>query len=156
MATSGKTTNSKPTSSSSDRRLAPRRGTTTPSRRSEASGSQRLVKRVQAILPRAKRNAKPSPAESLAAALERAAGAATARAPLSKGRLGIVGGETGDVSGQTSTQPWPERAARYLSNAGDEPGAGDTHQTLESIANPSATTGGDRGDPQGPASSAAA
>ena len=141
MATSGKTKNSKPTSSSSERRLAPRRGTTTPSRRSEASGSHRLVRRVQAILPRAKRNSKPSPAESLATALERAAGGATARAPLSKRRLGIVGGETGDVTvAKRRRNLGPNEPPATSPTQATNPGAGDTHRP----SRPSPTLGNHR------------
>jgi hypothetical protein len=152
MATSAKIIKSKPpTISNREWRLAPRRGTATPSRRSEPSGSPGLVRRVRAILSGAKRNANPSPAESLAAALERAAGGATARAALTKDRLGIVGGGAGAVTAaETSTQPRPERAARYLVSAGDDPGVGDTRQSLETIAEPSATAGGNHGDSQGP------
>ena len=99
MATSPKTRTSKPaTSSNSVLPLAVRRGTTTPSRRPAPSDSRRLVARVLAILPGAKRTAKPSPAESLAAALERATGEATACAPLTKGRLGTPVGGDGAVT----------------------------------------------------------
>ena len=152
MATSAKTTKSKPpTSSNSVRRLAPRRGTTTPSRRSEPSGSQMLVRRVQAILPGAKRNAKPSPAESLAAALERPAGGGPARAPLTKGRLGIVGAGAGAVTAaKRRYNHGPNELSATSSAQATKPGAGDTRQSLETIADPSATTGGNHGDSQGP------
>ena len=157
MATSGKSTNSKPTSSSSERRLAPaaRHHNPEPPIRGVRSTEARQTSAGDS--PRAKRNAKPSPAESLAAALERAAGGATARAPLSKGRLGIVGGETGDVTvAKRRRNLGPNEPPATSPTQATNPGAGDTHQTLETIANPTATTGGDRGDPQGPDSSAAA
>jgi hypothetical protein len=152
MATSAKTTKSKPpTSGNSMRRLAPRRGTTTPSRRSEPSGSQRLVRRVQAILPGAKRNAKPSPAQSLAAALERATGGATARVPLAKSRLGTLVGGAGAVTAAKHRHNIGLRELPAGSSAqATNPGAEDTRQSPETIADASATTGGDHGDSQGP------
>ena len=144
MATSAQSRNSKPpTSSNSVHRLARRRGTTTPNRRSAPWGSQSLVRRVQAILPGAKRNAKPTPAESLAAALERATGGATARGPLSKGTLGILVGGAGGV---TAAKPRHKIGSNELAAASSAqtttPGAGDTPQRLETIADPSATKGG--------------
>jgi hypothetical protein len=152
MATSAKTTKSKlPTSSNSGRRPAPRRGTTTPSRRSEPSSPRRLVRRVQAILSGAKRNAKPNPAESLAAGLERAAGGATAVAPLTKGKLGIVGGGAGAVTGaKRRCNLGPNELPATSSAQATNPGAGDTRQSPDTIADPSATTGGNHGDSQGP------
>lgn len=152
MATTAKSTKSKPpTSSNSVRRLAPRRGTTSPSRRSEPSASQRLVRRVQAILPGTKRNAKPSPAESLAAALERAAGGATARAPLAEGRLGSVGGGADAVTAaERRYSIGPNELPPSSSAHATSPGAGDTRQSLETISDPSATTGENHGDSQGP------
>lgn len=152
MATSAKTTKSKPPiSSNSERRLAGRRGTTTPSRGSEPSGSQRLVRRVQAILPGAKRNAKPSPAEPLDAAFERAAGGATAGAPLTEGRLGIVlGGAGAVISAKRRYNLGPNELPVTSLAQATNLGAGDTRHSLETIADPSATTGGNHGDSQGP------
>jgi hypothetical protein len=152
VATSAKTTKSKPpTGGNSMRRLASRRGNTAPSRRSEPSGSQRLVRRVQAILPGTKRNAKPSPAQSLAAALDRATGGATARVPVAKSRLGILVGGAGAVTAAKRRHNRGPHELSALSSAQvTNPGAGDTRQSPETIADPSATTGGDHGDSQGP------
>jgi hypothetical protein len=151
MATSAKTTKSKPpTSSNSVRRLAPWRGTTAPSPRSEPSGSQGLVRRVQAILAGVKRNAQPSPAESPAAALERAVGGATARVPRTKGRLGIVRGGGAITGAKHRRNLGPNELSAPSSARATNPGAGDPDQSRETIADPSATTGGDHGDSQGP------
>lgn len=152
MATSAKPRTSKPaTSNDSVLRPAARRGTTTPSRRSESSGSQSLVRRVQANLPAAKRHAMPNPAESLAAALARATGEATARGPLTKDRLGILVAGAGAVTAATrqyniGSNELPVTYSDHATNSG----AGDTRRRRETIAGPSATTGGDHGDSQGP------
>jgi hypothetical protein len=156
MATSPKTRTSKPpTSSNSVLPLALRRGTTTANRRSAPSGSRRLVARVQAILPGAKRPAKPSPAESLAAALERATGDATARASLTKGRLGTLVRGDGVVTAANRHTVVPDELPATSSLRATNHSAGDTRHSLETIADPSATTGGDHGDSQGPDPAAA-
>jgi hypothetical protein len=152
MATSAQSTKSKPPSSgNSVHWFAPRRGTTTPNRRSAPSGSQSLVRRVQAILPGAKRAAKPNPAESLAAALERATSGATVRMPLSKGTLGILVGRAGAVTAakprhKIGSNELPATSSAHATNTG----ARDIPQRLETIDDRSATKGGDHGDPQGP------
>jgi hypothetical protein len=152
MATSPKTRTSKPaTSSNSVLPLAVRRGTTTPSRRPAPSDSRRLVARVQAILPGAKRTAKPSPAESLAAALERATGEATACAPLTKGRLGTpVGGDGAVTAAKRRHTIALHKLPSTSSSQATNPSAGDNRHNLETIADPSATTGGNHGYSQGP------
>jgi hypothetical protein len=157
MATSAKTGKRKPaTSSYSVRRLAPRRATTTPSRRSAPSDSQNLVRRVQTILPGAKRRAESNPAKVISAALERATGGAT-RAPLTNGTLGILAGGIGAVAvakrrHNHDPNELPGTSSTQTTNASAE----STRQRLEIIADPSATTGGDHGDSQGPDSATAA
>jgi hypothetical protein len=152
MATSAKTRKSKPpTSSYSVRRFAPRRDTTTQSRRPAPSDSQNLVMRVQTILPGAKRSRKSDPAKAVSAALERATGGATARAPLTTGRLGILAGGVGAVAvANRRHNDGPNELPATSSKQTTNTGAGDTRQRLEIIADASATTGGDHGDTQGP------
>lgn len=147
-----KTRKSKPPNSSYGvRRLAPRRDTTTPSRRSAPSGSQRLVRRVQTILPGAKRSAKSSPATSVSAVLEMATGAASARAPLTKGTFGILVGGVGAVAvAKRRHNLGPHQVSATSSEQATNVRAGDTSQRIQNIADPSATTGGDHGDSQGP------
>jgi hypothetical protein len=106
---------------------------------------------VQAILPGAKRTPKPSPAESLAAALERATGEATACAPLTKGRLGTpVGGDGAVTAAKRRHTIALHKLPSTSSSQATNPSAGDTRHNLETIADPSATTGGDHGYSQGP------
>jgi hypothetical protein len=152
MATSAQSRKSKPTTGSHGmHRLAPRRATTAPNRGSATSGSESLVRRVQAILLGAKRSRRPNPTESLAAALERATSGATTRMPLSKGTLGILVGGAGAA---TAAKPRhnirsSELAATSTAHA-TNPGAGGTPRRLETLADSSASKGGDHGDPQGP------
>jgi hypothetical protein len=148
MATSAKTTKSKPSASSNRvRRLAARRGT--PSR-SAPSGSQSLVRRVQTILRGAKRNAKPNPAKTDSAALISPTGGATAPAPLTEGQFGIRVGRAGAVAADKQRHDIGPNELPATSSEQTNPGAGDTRQTPETIAERSATTGEDHGNSQGP------
>jgi hypothetical protein len=152
MATSAKTTKSTPsTTSNRVRRLVPGRGATTPSRRSDSPGSQSLVRRVQAILPGAKRTARPRPEQSLAAALERASGAPTTRGPLTKDGLVIpVGGVGAVTAAKRRRNIGPNELPAPSSEQATNRGAGHTRQSHDTIADSSARTGGDHGDSQGP------
>lgn len=139
------------TTSNRVRRLVPGRGATPPSRRSDSPVSQALVRRVQAILPGAKPTASPSPAESLAAALERASGAATKRGPLTKGGLVILVGGAGAVTATKRRRTIaPDELPAASSEQATNRGAGETLQSHDTLADPSARTGGDHGDSQGP------
>lgn len=158
MATNTKTRQNKPPNSSYGlRRLAPRRDTTTPSGRSAPADSQRLVRRVQTILPGAKRSAKSSPAKAVSAAVERATGAPRARAPLTKGTFGIlIGRGAAAAVANRRHNLGPHQVPATSSAQGTNAGAEDTSQRLENIAVPSATTGGHHGDFQGPGPAPAA
>jgi hypothetical protein len=151
MSTSVKTKKSRPaTSRTRVRALVPGRGTPAPSRRSVPTRSHGLVGRVQTILPTAKRNTKTSAAQKAAGALRRATGGATARAPATKGMLGVLAGGVGAVAlakrrRNADQNRLPETASEHTVQAG----SGDSPQNIETVADPSATTGGDHGDPQG-------
>ena len=122
MATSGKTTNSEPTSSSSERRLAPaaRHHNPEPPIRGVRSTEARQTSAGDSPPCQAQRQAEP---RGVACRCSRKGGGRSDRtraAEQGKAR-NRRRRDRRRHSGQTSTQPWPERAARYLSNAGDEP-----------------------------------
>jgi len=153
MATSAKTRNNKPsTSSNRVRRLAARLRTPTPSRRSAPSGSQSLVRRVQTILRSGTRNAKPNPTKTVSAALPSPTGEANTRARLTKGESGIRARGTGAVAADKHRHNrGPNELPATSSAQATNPSAGDTRRrSLETIADPSATTGENHGDSQGP------
>lgn len=136
MATSAKTRNNKPsTSSNRVRRLAARLRTPTPSRRSAPSGSQSLVRRVQTIPRGAKRNARPNPAKTVSAALPGPTGGANTRAPLTNGEFGIRVGGTGAVAAHKHRHNiGPNEPRATASEQATNPVAGDTRQTRDTGA----------------------
>lgn len=153
MSTSANTKKSRPGASRKRvRALVPGRRAPAPGRRSAPARSHGLVGRVQTILPRAGRDTKTSPVHRVAGALAKATGGTTARAPITKGMLGVLAGgvSVGAVAvakrrHSTDTNPLPETASVPAVQAGSE----DKAQTIETVTDPSATTGGDREDPQG-------
>jgi hypothetical protein len=99
MSTSANTKKSRPgTSRKGVRALVPGRRTSAPGRRSAPARSHGLVGRVQTILPRTGRDTKTSPVQRVAGALAGATGGTTARAPVTKGMLGVVAGGVGAVA----------------------------------------------------------
>jgi hypothetical protein len=149
MATNAKSKKSKPaTRSSGARALVPGRGVPQPGRRSASSRSHGLVGRVQTILPGARRKTKTSPAQRAAGVLGKAAGGTTARGPVTKSVLGIVAGGVGVAAVAKRRQSThPNRLPDTPSEQALQASSGDTPQTIETVADPSATTGGDHGDP---------
>jgi hypothetical protein len=151
MPTSANTKKSRPGASRKGvRALVPGRRAPAPARRSAPARSHGLVGRVQTILPRAGRDTKRSPVQRVAGALAKATGGTTARAPVARGMLGALAGSVGAVAvakrrHSTHANPLPETASVPAVQAGSE----DKAETTETVTDPSATTGGDHGDPQG-------
>ena len=130
------------------RALVPGRDTPEPGRRSATTSSHGLVGRVQTVLPGARRNTKTSTAQRVAAALGKATGGTTARTPATKGMLGIVAGGVGAVAvAKRRRSTHPNRLPKTASEQAVQTGSGDKPQTIETVADPSANTGGDHGGP---------
>jgi hypothetical protein len=153
MPTSAKTKKSRPgTNRKGVRALMPGRRPSAPGRHSAPPRSHGLVGRVQTILPRAGRDTKTSPVQRVAGALARTTGGTTARTPVTKSMLGVVAGGVGVGAvavakrrHSTHANPLSQTASVPAVQAGSE----DEAQTIETVTDPSATTGGDHGDPQG-------
>jgi hypothetical protein len=157
--TTAKTKNSKPaTTRRSMRGLIPGRGSTpASSRRPTASGSNRLLGRVQATLPGTQRNAKKNAAQKIAAALGKATSSTTAHKPSTKSMLGILAGGVGAAAvAKRRHNPDPEELPETSSGQTDQASNAESPEIIATVADPITDTGAHHGDPQGPDPAAAA
>jgi hypothetical protein len=159
VPTTTKIKNSKrPTIRKSKRGLVPgRRTTPSPNHRPTRPSARGLVERVQATLPGANHHTEQTGVKKAVAALGAATSKATAHKPSSKTMLGILAGGIGAaaMAGRRQTTKQEELredrpAQPALASDATTPGS------ANSTADPTATTGGDHGDPQGPDTAAAA
>jgi hypothetical protein len=115
-----------------------------------------LVGRVQANLPRAKRNVKRSGAQKIVGALGKATRSTTAHKPSTRSMLGILAGGVGAAAVATrrlNTQPDEMRETSAVSP--EQASDADSPRIIETVTEPPAITGGDHGDPPGPDPSSA-
>jgi hypothetical protein len=159
MATTTKTKNSRASSRKSMRGRGRGGAGASPSRGpslSRSSSSSGLLGRVHTTLPSRRRNAKKTGVQRAVAALGSAKSSTAARKPSTKSMLGIIAGGVGAAAMAKRRRNLrlddPSEAPQQPIHAGDE----DSPRVIETVADPTATTGGDRGDPQGSDSSAAA
>jgi hypothetical protein len=160
VPTTTKTKNSKPATGKKSMRglLTRRRGTPSPRRRSAPPGSNRpngLIGRVQATLPGTERNTQKTRVQKSVAALGTATTKAAAHKPSARRMLAILAGGVGaaTIAGRRHNTEQEE-----LLETGQPAQASDANnpRTSETTADPTATPGGEHGDPQGPDPKAAA
>lgn len=157
MATNVKTKKSRAaTSRKTVRPLARGRGTSKPGRGSAITRSHGLVARVQTILPSAGRAPRKSSARRVAGALGKATGGTTARAPVTKRIVGVVASGVGAAAVARRRRTHPKRLPETTSAPAVKADSKHRPQRIETTADPSATTGGDHGDPQQPGPATAA